>query len=369
MRRFLITLLFLCALVVPALGENITQRVNAPKTVCLPAAVLGIKSSLAVDAKVIIPAVERVPVLQVRIDEITEESIFAAADALALTDIDRTPSAWNDDLFEDGGSTKGFTGSSGWRQFYSWTSYRCEADPGGITLSTLYSNEFKKAEYFVGQLAAKPYPDVPRKGIMTRDIALALAEKTMQAFTQPYAFMLEIDGALGGDAQLTDSEIAVLNAGKKSADSVPQYPYAFSFHFAPLFENIPLTQYDTPEPWQSKADAESKVKAGISLSEAVDSRLQIVILDEGVHALEWTNPLSVTGMLQEDCELLPFPEILGRGMEALKQYCIKADGHFESEGSYRNVTVTEIRFGYLCWQTEPGSMDLRLIPVWDFMVT
>ena len=368
MKHFLIVLLVFCAIANTALGETIAQRVNAPEIVSLPAMVHDVKSSLAFDAKVIVPAVERVPILQVKIDEITEESILAAADALGLTDIDRSASAWNDDIFEDGGSTKGYTGSSGWHQFYAWNRYECEDDLEAVTFSKLYRNYFKKAEYFVGQLAARPYPNALREGSMTRDDALALAESTLQAFTQPYAFALQVDGALGGYARLTDVEIAALNAGKKKADAIPKYPYAFSFHFAPVFEGIPLTQYDTPGGWNSKEDVEALTEIGYSFSEPVDSRVQIVVLDAGVHALEWQNPMSVIATLQEDVELLPFPDILEKGMELLKQYCIDADDHYESEGSCSKITVTEIRFGYMCRQMEPGAMDLRLVPVWDFMV-
>ena len=370
MKRFLMILVVLCAIANTALGESIARRVDAPEVVSLPAlSPNGIQSSFAFEAQVIVPDVEKVPILQVKIDEITEERIFAAADALGLTDINRKPSAWDNDIFKNGGKSKAYEGSSGWSQYYAYIDRYCEEEPDAITSAKLYRNELRKAEYFLGGMGATPYPDAPRDGTLTRDGAYALAQKTIDAFTQGYLYTLEKDGALGGSAQLSDAEIAALKSGRKDTASISPVPYAFAFYFAPVFEGISLTQTDRTGRWSSREDVDSLASIGYASSVAVQSQLQVVLLDEGVHALEWRDPLSVIGMLQEDSRLLPFEDILEKGTEALKEFCEREDERIaDDEGLSWEFVVTEIRFGYLCRQMEPDSMDLRLVPVWDFMV-
>lgn len=376
-KRFLAVALVGCALIVPALGEgtgNIAQRVQAPERVVLPAVTPGSHSTLAFEAEVYVPEVAKVPILQVKIDDIPEGTIFAAADALGLPDINRKASAWEEHDFANNGKLKSYSGySSGLRQFYVNSNRGCGDQPEAVTHSRLYSNDFKKADYFLGQLEAAPYPDAEWEGTMTRDSACGLAQETIEAFTQGYEYTLEVDGALGGYAQLTDAEIYALNKGKKDPASVPKMPYAFSFHFAPVFEGIPITQYDNPWGWQSKADAEmweTEAARGHprTVPNVVDSRIQVIVLDEGVHGLDWDNPLSVIGVLQEDTQLFPFGEILEKAQEELNKYCIASERDYDLYGCCYDIVVTEIRFGYACKQMEPGSMDLRLVPVWDFMV-
>lgn len=376
-KGFAALLLIGCTLAVSALGEDtqtIVQRVQAPERVTLPAVTPGKHSTLAFDAKVYVPEVEKVPIMRVKIDDIPEETIFAAADALGLTDINRKPSAWEEYDLANDGKLKSYSGySSGLRQFYVNINRGCEDQPEAVTHSVLYSNDFKKADYFLGQLEAAPYPDAERDGSMTRGSAYALARETIGAFTQGYEYALEVDGALGGYAQLTDAEIYALNRGKKDPASVPKMPYAFSFHFAPVFEGIPITQYDSPWGWMSKEGAKSIAHVNpegytYTVPNVVDSRIQVIVLDEGVHGLDWDSPLSVTGVLQEDTQLLPFGEILDKAQEELNKYCIASERDYDLYGCCYDIVVTEIRFGYACRQMEPGSMDLRLVPVWDFMV-
>ena len=369
MKRFLIVLVVLCAIANTARGESIAVRMNAPETVLLPAVNLnGVRSGTKLEAKVIVPNVERVPVLQVKIDEITEERLFAAADVLGRTDINRKPSAWEEDVYPDGGKYTWYSGyASGWKGFNLLTRYQCIAQPKAVTHSDLYSNDLQKAEYSLGQMS-KPYPTIPWEGTMTRDMAYKLAQETIGAFTQGYDYTMEVEGVLGGYAQLTDADIAAINSGKKDSASIPKVPYAFSFYFAPIFEGIPLTQHDNPHPWQSEKDIEYAASAKFTMPEAIDSRLQVIVLDEGVHALQWRNPLTRIGTAQEDTRLLPFEDILEKGLIALEHYCLTdLTDDFGNDVGW-DAVVTEIRFGYLCRQMAPGSMDLRLVPVWDFMI-
>ena len=371
MKRLIAVLLVCCALAAPALGETLRERVEAPESVTLPAVTPGEHSTLAFEARVLLPQVQKAPVLQVRIDDISEERIFAAADALGLKDINRKASAWDDDVFGDGTARTYHGYASGWRLFNAHIRRECAQEPQAVTFANLDSNEFRKAEYS-GQ--AVPYPQAPREGTMTREKAYALAEETIRAFTQEYDYTLEVEGALRGYAQLTDGEITALNQGKKEPASVPPVPYAFSFHFAPVFAGIPVTQHDAPNSWKTKEEAELLMAQvdpegrGLPVSFTVDPWLQVIVLDDGVHALEWRNPLSVTGVVQEDAQLLPFADILAKAREELGKYCIQSEERYDQYKACWDVVVTEIRFGYLCWQEEPGSMELRLVPVWDFMV-
>ena len=370
-------LLIGCTLAAPALGEGaqtIARRVNAPETVTLPVQTPGKHSTLAFDAKVYVPQVAKAPIFQVKIDDIPEETIFAAADALGLTDINRKASAWNYDESSQSGKTESYHGyASGWRQFYRMVNRYCAGQPEAVTYSNLYSNYFKKAEYYLGRVRAVPYPGTAREGTMTRDSAYNIALETIGAFTQGYRYTLEVEGALGGEAQLTDAEMNALRTGKKDPKSVPKHPYAFAFYFAPEFAGIPITQASNTGWWQSEEYGEMIAQMNREgheepMSCGVDSRLMLAVLDEGVHGMEWNNPLSVIGAMKEDTELLPFEDILERAKVELSKYCFKSESCFESEESCWDIVVTEIRFGYMCKQMEPGSMDLRLVPVWDFMV-
>ncbi len=95
-----------------------------------------------------------------------------------------------------------------------------------------------------------------------------------------------------------------------------------------------------------------------------DEWLAIVVNDEGIQAMEYDNPHQINGILQEDCELLPFDQIMGIAKAILPLKNAWLEQYYEDI----RVNIYEIRLGYMRVISR-NTQEFEYIPIWDFFYT
>lgn len=93
-------------------------------------------------------------------------------------------------------------------------------------------------------------------------------------------------------------------------------------------------------------------------------RFEIDVGEEGNFSLHWEHPIQITGMMAEDCELLPFGQI----MDVFTTICPLKYQVNEANGS-TTLHINRATLGYMCLQERGNPANYRLVPVWDFFGT
>ena len=79
--------------------------------------------------------------------------------------------------------------------------------------------------------------------------------------------------------------------------------------------------------------------------------------DSGVVGFYWTAPYDVQEAMTEDSALLPFSDV----MDVFeKMYVVTNDG------TSMDVTVTDVRLGYVRVRMQDKRNEAMLVPAWDF---
>ena len=94
-------------------------------------------------------------------------------------------------------------------------------------------------------------------------------------------------------------------------------------------------------------------------------RLIIVVDDNGIYWMNYDHPYEIIDVLEEDCELLPFEQILdvARAIFPLR--------YLSSEASYADIRLHVDRITLSSMETLSRNTDgqCEVIPVWDFFGT
>ena len=92
-----------------------------------------------------------------------------------------------------------------------------------------------------------------------------------------------------------------------------------------------------------------------------DDCITIIVDDNGVQALDYPNPHTITGVLQEDCELLPFDQIMEVAAAILPLKEVWLEQYYDDV----RINIYEIRLGYMRVISR-DTQKFEYIPVWDF---
>lgn len=95
-----------------------------------------------------------------------------------------------------------------------------------------------------------------------------------------------------------------------------------------------------------------------------DGLIRIVVNDAGVQEMEYLNPYRITGILQEDCELVSFDQI----MEVAEAILPLKEAWLEQHYEDIRVEIYDIRLGYMRVISR-DTQKFEYIPVWDFFGT
>ena len=138
------------------------------------------------------------------------------------------------------------------------------------------------------------------------------------------------------------------NMDKEAEQALDTTPEAWAFFFAPVYE-LP---YNFQYPIGLGPDY------GVTSSEEY---LAIVIGNDGLQHLYWTTPHEITCVLEENCTLLSFSQVMKVAESVLPLAYAALGGN-----TWSKVKIERIQLGYMrvLWADHPDK--LRLIPVWDF---
>ena len=141
---------------------------------------------------------------------------------------------------------------------------------------------------------------------------------------------------------------------------LPNVHQAWIFYYAPVYD-IPCNL----APVSLVAWQYGKVNLGVSSNE---ESLRIVINDDGLQALNYSTPNNITETLQEDCALLPFDEIMTIARSQMPFTATSVENNADAQRKAQ-VNVYEIRLGYMRVLRSDQPDSLMLVPVWDFYGT
>lgn len=82
---------------------------------------------------------------------------------------------------------------------------------------------------------------------------------------------------------------------------------------------------------------------------------------DGIFMIEWEHPISITDVIAEDSELLPFENILDI-FGTIAPLTIQRSEYEPNNNLYINRAV----LGYMCLQERGNPSSYQLVPVWDF---
>jgi|LFRM01.1.fsa_nt_gb hypothetical protein len=92
-------------------------------------------------------------------------------------------------------------------------------------------------------------------------------------------------------------------------------------------------------------------------------RIYLYINDDGLVAFEWFSPLIQKELLNNNVGIIEFDEIL---QEAIKNLPLMVNVDVTGKRDYTQITIDEIRLGYMQVKLKNSRNKFMIIPVWDF---
>lgn len=183
--------------------------------------------------------------------------------------------------------------------------------------------------------------DYPVDVTKITDISLADAQKKAETVVHAFApdYVLAAVGITCGE-QITAGDPAIIPAGR----------WGYLFTFMPAMEGR-LTTY-----------AYGGLQSVEFMTPCAPDYIRVAVDGGGVQAVRWSGPTEVTGE-KGAYELLPWEQIEKIALELLP---LKFTS-WERSYSKVNVTVDEIRLGYMRVLSRNQPDVCELIPVWDFI--
>ena len=338
MKRLLALLLALC-LPVAALAETVAERVGAPETWQGEFQSNTGKTHVYVDMAIEVPEVERIPLWSVKQHVFTMEEAARAADALL------GEGAWRQEAgstpLEDGPRYLESEWGSG-----EGIGYECDLGVGipgkDDRRSVLVSYDRLKALPDWYEHISMYYGTHKRhyeRNIGTEEDAIALADALIGQIA-PGMFLESVDPE-------KDGRYMSYRAGTGN-----RADYGYRLYYARLVDGIRVT----PVCQQGARDAREQLNPVLPYE-----RLYVDVGADGIFTMDWEYPIEITGMIDEDCELLSFEQI----MEIFGVIAPMTIQPYEYEAN-NNLYINRAVLGYMCVQERDNPFAYRLVPVWDF---
>ena len=346
MKRFLCLLLIL---LFPAVGlaEGAPARVTEQLTSNTG------HTLITIDAEVIVPETQAIPRYQVRLREFTEEEVFAMAEAL-FGKYPYTGSSGYEDRLD------GVSGRLGWRDMSFQTTELVPYGDASGTLLPLYhlyistslstmtgtiervnaqlgrAQQIGKPSFFDGTNYTVALPEGGPSGCaISRADAQALTDEAVASFA-PWMKLAAV-GAMQADVVSDDLQ----------SDYVQDHQGWAFFYTRDL--PLPMT-YESSSPTKD-------YNVGVW-----KELITLVVDDGGIEAMQYNQPLEITQVLDDDCELLSFDQIMDIARTILPLRYAYEEGSFEDI----RVRIDRITLGYMVTLSRDGAAYCEIIPVWDF---
>ena len=334
MKRLLCLLLALC-LPVSALAETIAERIGAPERWEGEFVTSTGKSPIRVNMTIEVPEVESIPIWQVAPHAVTvEDAVFVADELLG-------GGGWQQWAYsEEAGDTVPVEDGPRWiKQVVGqpplWTAYDCDIywsrdDRLGYVSASKYYLE-SMGDWLWGNMLHYSADQEDDFSIDSLEDAIVIADEIVSRVAPDMAY----DSAAPLDTP--------------HARDCP-YPH-FDLYYARKVDGIPVT-YSSEEGARNATEEFNPVLRREQLWFCMDS--------ERI-SFQWHYPLDVTGMVAEDCELLPFDRIMDIFATIAPLTLLSLEG----EGNV-SLTIDRAVLGYMCLQERNNPTSYRLVPVWDF---
>ncbi|MGI6689787.1 MAG: DUF6034 family protein [Christensenellales bacterium] len=352
--RLILLVLLLAAGLLPAHAQTLANRLDAPERISQIYHSNSGKTTVTIDAAVTVPDAQRIPVYAIQPRKYTLEEIDALAQAAfgqepyegdrefqvhhRTIGPDSTFEHWDYDLLLDAqrriptGRTEESLPAA---ELLVWMT---ELPDGSIFhASAEYSAQQVIGEgYYFSNGLAWPLDRQPLGTQMSFEEARRIADAAVAAFAP--------GRQLAGAALLPD-EIITSGSGHVAESSREGYALYYT-----LCLELPVTY------------AYGEINKAEFLETTQSELITVVVDDRGIRNLMFNWPHQVNGMLQEDAQLLSFPQVMDIAAKLLP---LKYASH-EREYPDTRIAVSDIRLGYMRVLQRAHPRQFHLIPVWDF---
>lgn len=342
---------------VPVQRSGIAEQINAPAHVTETFASNTGKVVITLDADVTVPDADMIRVYQCRPRLFTESELLAMADACfgerAYTGerrlnhmhrgIDKNNTFEHEEytMYLDSVAQVRNPGSSLDWPAYSFIAHMNALPDGSIDWAqalfdySVVKGDVDYAPQLVTQLNTRAESAFGCS--LTREQARQMADQTVAAFAPGFSCVVQgpATGEIAG-SEVRDGSIAM------SEEEAWHLFYTRELELPVTYD--PLQPND---PYYNMPPHES---------------IEVVINDNGVQMVYYNAPLEITGVLQENCTLLPFEQM----MEIARSVMPLKYAYQESRQGEWQCTVTEIRLGYMRVRSKNSPDVYEFIPVWDF---
>lgn len=385
MKRWIVWLLVLLLFVCPAQAQTVRESTNAPENLEVTFTSNTGKTKVIVDAKVYVPDVEQINTYAVAGRDFTLEDVKAVAMAAApetdwLTDWQvrvKSPyySRWsgNRDDYQyndvdkngrfgyilafrwypqDNGSEGYFPYQYGHEAGYVSGLNRFQETAFGVRRSeTALNYSYGKiaddaATFYAGSTYFEQVKPLPADESRLSQQVLTWGEAREMAET----FIAEVS-----------PDFTLYWVGQASGEQTSRKAYAFLF--TRVVDQIPVTYADN-------AQAGEEIENQQYTSPPDMEKITMVIDQERIVNVCWSDPWAVGDVLQENVTLMPFSSI----MDIFGTIAPLSIQSMENEnqvmgGESNRWEISEIRLGYMPVLRKDDSGEWELRPVWDFIGT
>lgn len=311
-------------------------------------------TQIRVDAQVIVPDTKELSVYEAL------PRVFTQQEAQALCDFAGTDSSWRDPERKEAypGKAQFIREENGW-------------GPGVDDYSFWYTSQDERNEQY-----ASVHGDYGMRSDGSVAVVPVLKYERALPSTQREGAFLPVVGEwepLGEDNRAQNCTISLDEAVKQADELVhrlcPDYELT-SFGQTPIYDLVDPNAHfysffytrhldGTAVNWDASSE---QVRAEEYDYTCGQGSFAVVVADSGVVAADYCNPFDVGKVLQENCALLSFAEI----MEVFETMAPLSRQYMEAyEGLESNcLDIYQIRLGYMSVK-QPGG-EYQYIPVWDF---
>lgn len=324
----------------PAQAENILEKAQAPAIMRAEYQSASGASKVLVDAVVIVPDVERIPIYEIRQRIFTPEEIGEAADVLMGEGQWRNVDSYTADLIftENPAPAYKLEPATGISDTYNC--FLCSPSENRRWLNAYYDRAHTAEGY--GNVNLNYGYNVGRntsRRVGTAAEARAQAEAVVKALWPELTFY-GMDPELSGLAQ-------------RHAYGGGPSDYGYRLYYTRVLSGIPITSVEQTD----KGEDRERDRCALPGEE-----LFVDVGAEGIFQVNYSFPIEVAGMLAPDAELLPFSQIMdvfgAAGLESIALW----------EPAINNaLRINRIQLGYLGVERQEDPARYQLVPVWDFV--
>lgn len=354
-RLFIAAMLATCLLASSALAQTIPEQVAAPEraqgTWHSPSG----RTTVTMDAKVIVPDIASIPLVEVfpRIFEPTEA--YALAEALigkgawqAYIDLG-SDKQHRDDAPQPGYQTGAWLGRD--LMHHSLVLGGGGSDQNSLPLKVIYASftdgsNIGQTQVMVSMSYQYQQGDNIGRNVGAQENAVELASSLVTGIWPDMQFMV-VD---------KDLDITIDRASREGRPA----DYGYRIYFARMLHGVTIT----PVMQQGAGDAThffpGKNQPSYHLPLEYE-RLFVDVGEDGIFQIRYDNPLRVGQVLEETPVLLPFPQIL----DVFSKLSPLKYAAFE-QASNNGIQINRVVLGYMCQQMKDQPGRHQMVPVWDF---